>query len=283
MNQIIACIDGSNGTAAVCEAASWVSQQLEKPVCLLHVLEKPENRQQDLSGSIGLGSREHLLTQLTELDAQRNKLALESGRLMLEAAKEHAQKAGSIDVTTLQRHARLADTVSDLEEETRVLVMGRQGEHHEAPTTVEVGSQLETVLRSVKCPVLVTPDTFSQPRSFMVAYDCSEPAQRALAAYGNSPMLRGLPCHLVMVNHKDETHRSQLEVAAGKLRAEGFEVHVVRLNGDVQPQLLEYQRENNIDMIVMGAYGHSRIRQFFLGSHTRNMVRRTQVPLLLLR
>lgn len=283
MNQIIACIDGSNGAAAVCDAASWVSQQLEKPLCLLHVLEKPESRESDLSGSIGLGSREHLLTQLTELDAHRSKLALENGYLILEAAKERAEQAGVVDASSLQRHGRLADTVLELEEETRVLVMGRQGEDHNAASTAAIGNQLETVLRSVKCPVLVTVGEFVRPQSFMVAYDGSEPAQRALAAYGNSPLLRGLSCHLVMVNHDDESHQSQLEVAAGKLRAEGFSVTVARLNGEVQSQLLEYQRENAIDMIVMGAHGHSRIRQFFLGSHTRNMISHTAVPLLLLR
>lgn len=282
MNQITACIDGSNGAVAVCDAASWVSQQLDKPVCLLHVLEKPESQAADLSGSIGLGSREHLLTQLTELDAQRNKLALESGLLMLEAAQARTLTAGACAVSTLQRHGGLADTVLDLEEETRVLVMGRQGEGHEG-LSVSVGSELETVLRSVKCPVLVTTGEFSPPASFMVAYDGSEPAQRALAAYGNSPLLRGLSCHLVMVNHADETHRSQLEIAAGKLRSEGFDVTVSHLSGEVQAQLLDYQKAHSIDMIVMGAYGHSRIRQFFLGSHTRNMVSSASVPLLLLR
>ncbi|TNC83211.1 MAG: hypothetical protein CSH37_15560 [Thalassolituus sp.] len=40
---------------------------------------------------------------------------------------------------------------------------------------------------------------------------------------------------------------------------------------------------HQIDLIVMGAYGHSRIRQFFVGSHTRNMVSHSKVPILLLR
>ena len=86
-----------------------------------------------------------------------------------------------------------------------------------------------------------------------------------------------------MVNHDDEAHKAQLEQAAGQLREEGFEVTVAYLSGDVQSQLLAYQHKNSINMIVMGAYGHSRIRQFFLGSHTRNMVSHTSVPLLLLR
>ncbi|MFZ3184338.1 MAG: universal stress protein [Pseudomonas sp.] len=44
-----------------------------------------------------------------------------------------------------------------------------------------------------------------------------------------------------------------------------------------------YQAEHNIDLLVMGAYGHSRIRQFLVGSTTTSMIRTTITPLLLLR
>ena len=38
-----------------------------------------------------------------------------------------------------------------------------------------------------------------------------------------------------------------------------------------------------IGLLVMGAYGHSRIRQFLVGSTTTSMIRSTTTPLLLLR
>ncbi|MDP5776249.1 universal stress protein, partial [Pseudomonas aeruginosa] len=44
-----------------------------------------------------------------------------------------------------------------------------------------------------------------------------------------------------------------------------------------------YQNEHAIDLLVMGAYGHSRIRQFLVGSTTTSMLRSTTSPLLLLR
>ncbi|NPZ02087.1 universal stress protein, partial [Pseudomonas aeruginosa] len=44
-----------------------------------------------------------------------------------------------------------------------------------------------------------------------------------------------------------------------------------------------YQKEHGIDLLVMGAYGHSRIRQFLVGSTTTSMLRTTISPLLLLR
>ncbi|MFS1164029.1 universal stress protein, partial [Aeromonas salmonicida] len=41
--------------------------------------------------------------------------------------------------------------------------------------------------------------------------------------------------------------------------------------------------EMGINLIVMGAYGHSRIRQFIVGSTTTGIVKTTQASVLLLR
>jgi len=55
------------------------------------------------------------------------------------------------------------------------------------------------------------------------------------------------------------------------------------LAGDVEATLRAYQAEHMIDLLVMGAYGHSRIRQLLLGSTTTDMLRRATIPILLLR
>jgi len=74
MTNIFACIDGSPAMTAVCDAAAWAAANTGLPVTLLHVLEKNEfEGQADLSGNIGLGSREHLLKELAELDHQRSR------------------------------------------------------------------------------------------------------------------------------------------------------------------------------------------------------------------
>ena len=44
-----------------------------------------------------------------------------------------------------------------------------------------------------------------------------------------------------------------------------------------------YRDEHAIDLVVTGAYGHSRIREFLVGSTTTRMIRQSKVPLLLLR
>lgn len=281
-NHIIACIDGSAITRPVCAAAAWVSQRLDAPLRLLHVLEKDPYHHDNLSGSIGLGAREQLLKQLTELDEQRAKLALEHGRHLLEDAAHIVREQGAVAVETVQRHGGVVDTLLEQQPDTRVLVLGRQGEGH-VSLDHTLGSHLETLVRSIHKPILVTVGDFTAPRSFMVAFDGSETAQRALNAYAQSPLLKGLPCHLVMVGHADDEHRAQLQHAADILRSREFDVTVAHLQGEVQPTLATYQREQGIGLMVMGAYGHSRIRQFFVGSHTRSMVSQSTIPLLLLR
>ncbi len=73
MTNVVACIDGSNITPAVCDYAAWASLRLGAPLKFLHVLDKAEypTTPKNLSGNIGLGSRERLLNELTELDEKR--------------------------------------------------------------------------------------------------------------------------------------------------------------------------------------------------------------------
>jgi nucleotide-binding universal stress UspA family protein len=51
----------------------------------------------------------------------------------------------------------------------------------------------------------------------------------------------------------------------------------------VEPALHAYQEEQDIDILVMGAYGHSRIRQFLVGSTTTRMLETARKPLVVLR
>ena len=52
---------------------------------------------------------------------------------------------------------------------------------------------------------------------------------------------------------------------------------------DVEQVLCAYRREQDTDLLVMGAYGHSVIRRFLIGSTTTNVIRNAMVPVLLLR
>ena len=129
-DKVTACIDGSAFAVSVCDAAVWASQRLSAPLSFLHVIDRQEGAGEtnsDLSGSIGLGAREHLLEELATLDEQRGRIAQEQGRLMLEAAYERAVQAGIAEPRPRQRNGELVETLEELEDEIRLLVIGKRG------------------------------------------------------------------------------------------------------------------------------------------------------------
>ena len=283
MNKVIACIDTFNHTAeTVCDFAAWSSLQLQAPLTLLHILEKAEKpAKANLSGSIGLGAREHLMDELSELDEKRSKILKEQGRFMLKEAKQRATNDGIEDAETLQLHGDLIENLSELEKDIRLLVMGREGSHEDTPS--HIGSHLESVIRTMHRPMLITVGDFKAPECFMIAYDASETAKKVVRMVAESPLLKGIPCTLLMVGADTNASREQLKEAANRLEKTGFTVEQQLKAGDVDKVIQQSVDELNIDLMVMGAYGHSRIRQFLVGSTTTKLLQHSRIPVLLLR
>ncbi|RUO52359.1 universal stress protein [Pseudidiomarina homiensis] len=283
MSYVIGCIDAATANTAVCEYSAWSAKQLSAPLMLLHVLEDHAREvSTDVTGNIGLGTREGLLEQLAELDEQRAKLALKHGHMVLEQAAQKIQTLGVENVHQRQRHGELAETLLDMESDVRLAVMGLHGEDS-VNQLHKVGSHLETVIRTVHRPLLLTPDSFSEPKTAMLAFDASATTKKGVELLAQSPLFKGMPVHIVMVDADTADNRERLEWAAQQLRTGGHEVETALLAGDVEQALHAYQTEHSIDMMVMGAFGHSRIRQFLVGSTTMRMLQESTTPVLVLR
>ena len=282
MSQIIACIDTSNSAHGVCAASGWCAQTLNAPVLALHVLERAENDALgDLTGAIGLGAREELLKELAELDHRRSKIAIEQGKVMLQAACSEIMRAGAQQVSSTQRHARLPEALTDLAADTRVVVLGRQGKTHEAAADA-VGSQLETVVRLSQHPVLIIPNTFTPPSRVVIAYDASATAQRMLTRLSQSPLLRGLPIQIIMAASNTPDHQAQLAAARAELAQAGYDSTTQLVEDEPLVTLKEVSSQPDT-LLCMGAFGHSRLREFLIGSTTNETLRQAKSSVLLIR
>ncbi|QJQ95795.1 MULTISPECIES: universal stress protein [Halomonadaceae] len=281
--QVIAAIDGSQFSAVVCDYAAWASQALNAPLTLLHVVNNhPQTAEANLSGNIDLGSREHLLEELATLDERRTKLAQEQGRHRLAAAKQRAAEHGVTEAVTQQRNGELVETLSGLENDIRLLVIGKRGETaHQARE--HLGSNLERVVRSLHRPILIVTGEYRAPTRVMIAFDGSKTTRKGVEMIAAIPLFKGVECHVVMVGADVADTRSQLDWALGELAEAGFTAHGEIRAGGVGKALDEYQHEHALDMLIMGAYGHSRIRHLLVGSTTTAMLRKASVPVLLLR
>jgi nucleotide-binding universal stress UspA family protein len=131
-------------------------------------------------------------------------------------------------------------------------------------------------------PVLLLPEGATRQLAstfdtVAVAWDHSRSATRAVA--DALPMLRGAKhVHVVTVVDEKRLQRAGSGVELCKhLARHGVEVtfEQVQAKGRAIGDVLEaYAIERNIDLLVMGAYGHSRLREFILGGATRRVLTR---------
>lgn len=282
-DKIIALVDGSLYAASVCEHAAWISGRTGAPVELLHVMGRRKgNEQQDLSGSIRLGARSRLLEQLATLDEQRARIANEHGRAILDDARALAENAGASEVTTRLLNGDLVETIADLQAQTRVVVIGKRGEAADFAKG-HLGSNLERIVRVSHKPVLVASRSFRPVKRILIAYDGGNSAQKAVDYMAQSPLYQDLDLCMVTVGPTDPRQKDGLEKAAGKLRDSGLRVETRTVEGQPDAALGAMIESEGFDMLVMGAYGHSRIRSLVIGSTTTEMVRSCKVPVLMFR
>ena len=281
---ILACIDGSAVTESVCDYAAWYASKLNLPVGILHVSDVPASSRRDLSGAIGVNSRQFLLEELSQLDEQRAKVVNSYSNALVQDAKSHVQSSfAEVGVRVYQRHGKLLPSIEHFKAENRAIVMGRRGEDHKS-SRINIGSQIETVARASEVPILICSEAFDTPDSYMIAFDGSKTSIKAAWMVAKSPLLKGLKGHIVMVGNHNEASKQSMSAAAAQLEAAGFIVEAHHISAaDAVDGLLTFQLEYDIDIMIVGAYGHSKWQQLFLGSTTTEIIASTLSPVILVR
>ncbi len=282
---VLACVDHSSYANHVTDYATWAAKRLNTSLELLHVIDRnPElDSNQDHSGSLGFNEQENLLKKIVDQDEQRNRLARETSRIFLNELKLRAQQQGLTQVDMRQRHGSLVDSLLERQDQTRLVVMGRRGESS-GTTNRDIGRNLESVVRSMKCPILSVTNEFSAPSHLMIAYDAGSASRKGLNMVATSPAFQGLKCSIVMVKDRESKDATrQLESAKAKLLKAGLDVDTHLLVGDLETLITKSIQTLGIDLLVMGAYTHSPWRSLLMGSHTTDLLRAAPVPTLLLR
>ena len=281
--KIVALVDGSIYSASVCEHAAWIAGRTGAPVELIHVLARNQTTAtQDHSGTIVLGARTALLEELAELDMRRAKLVGQHGRAILEDAHAILQKARAPAITTRLRQGDIVEEATKFEADARVIVIGKRGEGADFAKG-HIGSKVERIVRACQRPVLVASRAFNPIARVLLAYDGGASARKAVDHIAQSPVFRGLTVHVVTVGKATPDAVTGLEQACATLTAAGIEAE-----GDIQPgqpdtALATLLEDARFDLLVMGAYGHSRIRSLIIGSTTTAMIRSCKLPVVLIR
>lgn len=281
MNKILVCTDGSQYSQVACRYAAWLAKIKDASVTALYVtdlrlFEVPAVA--DLSGSLGIQPFEGMVAHLKEVESIKADFIRDQA--------ESVFKEQGIEERTEFVHetGMLVDMVKDRIESTDVLVLGKRGENADFDSE-HLGSMLERVVRSVEIPSLVANREFSQVNEVAIAYDGGDSCRKAIDYIVAEDGFKKLRFHVLScVEGDDEDMASQrLSDVESKFKAQGIDATYQTLNGVVETAIGEYVADNSIDMLMLGAYGHSRIRDFLIGSTTTELLRRCHVPVFCFR
>jgi nucleotide-binding universal stress UspA family protein len=143
----------------------------------------------------------------------------------------------------------------------------------------------DDVIMASGVPVLVLPDELRMEyrgTRFLVAWKSTPQAARAVR--DALPLLaRAEAVFLTEVMSPVSRYEIPAKTMADYMAAHGVPVSILQIpaGGVVEELLLGAAVSNDCDMIVAGAYGHSRLREWTLGGVTRSLLERSPLPCLL--
>ena len=286
MKTILLCSDGSTFSEGVYRYGAWFARQFQSQAQVLFVTDIRSQKVAstgNLSGSLGLGASEQLLNELVNLEHEKAKLNNRRSRLILKNAEDVLKAEGISDVKLISQTGFLVECFHDFPSD--IVVLGRRGEAAEFASD-HLGANVDRIVRSSARPCLVTPQTFTPIERLLLAYDGSPTGQRILKfLVENARGFKDIEVHLLTVTKSEgDAKRAQaLEEAQQNLEQAGLTVTSRSLTGDPEQVITQYVGQHQINLLVMGAYGHRRIRHLVIGSTTVQILRSSKIPVLLFR
>jgi len=219
-----------------------------------------------------------------EIQAAQNKIAVESMSRAEEAFRKQTSAAGLDNIEWQTAYDDPVHVLSSHSQYADLVVIGQSDASDDSGVAMDLPERL--VLTAGR-PVLILPKTGDFPsigKRILVAWNASQEATRAVA--NAIPFLKAADSVFVMAvkskTSKSDNFRSENMVRYLErlgIRAELKDIHGT--NVDVGNELLSSASDLSADLIVMGGYGHSRLREWVLGGATRTILDAMTIPVLM--
>jgi len=281
---VLAVIDGAPGSEAAMKAALEVGRRFSARIDLLHVEIDPASAVPVVGEGMSGAAVEQIIDSLQAEAETRRKEAERLFDQLCVAAKlpvvepDSTPKAGEFSVAfhkvkgtepdEVLRHGRLAD----------LIVLARTGWEGDGGLSATFDGALFDSGR----PVLLLPQApvAGFGRSVAVAWDGSRESARAATAA--LPFLENAE-KVIILTARETDHDAEPSQLAGFLAAHGVagKTWAFSPDGGIGDALLEEAGKAKADLLVMGAYGHSRLRELVLGGATRDVLVNAAIPVLM--
>jgi nucleotide-binding universal stress UspA family protein len=205
----------------------------------------------------------------------------DTARAALDELEGKCNSAG-VSCTRTMKEGVVSKEIFESAKRCDMIAMGMSGEHAFWRDAF-LGSNLESVVRQTHKPVLVTPEKYKKITKILVAYDASSFSTKALTAGADIAEQMKLPLTVVTVSDDKKAGEDILSQADENLKDCKITYDKVLKDGETVSAILDSCNEGSYDLLVMGAYGHSKIRELILGNTTVQIMRKVSCAVLLCR
>ena len=256
----------------------------------------------DGSISLAMARNAHLKAVSIGYEASNVGLAIDGGAAVaavFEMERERALERANAALAVFEAEARNAgiayevqaftgipyETAAEISAAARLCDLSIVLQPEQARDTFDNTIPLEILFQSGG-PVLVMPHTHKgpfEPRRIGIAWDGSRLAARAVR--DAAPFLaRAQAITIICINESKTPEIPLRRSLAAHLARHGLKAEVERISADradIQPLILSIAADASMDLLVMGAYGHSRLQERLLGGVSRGMFQSMTVPTLM--
>lgn len=277
---LLSVLTGDEADQSVLDAARSVARDFRSHIDVLHVSEDPHSLPY-LDAGISSGV---VASMLAAVDAQiearkvRARGVFDRWRMAagLSAEPQWIERKGTEQ--EISRQGRYAD----------LIIVGRPAASSENLTTALLSGVLEAALFGTPRPVLVVPPALKMALPvangpIAVAWNGSLEADRAIGAA--MPFLQGASRVTIIVG-EEARRKTDFNLHALTNYLARHDVEAAVATAKVEPSdagryILEEAGNVGASLLVMGAYTHSRLREFVLGGVTRHVCANAELPVLM--
>jgi len=173
------------------------------------------------------------------------------------------------------------ETILSEGKKTDWTLLAQRGEHSHLGQGILLGSTAEAVARNSQKPVMITPREFKEIESIGLAYDGSAPAATAMKIAAELSAAVRWPLTVIIVSDSQEAAARLIRSAESFLEPFEIDSEVITLTGREDREILKFIKEGSVELMVMGAFGRGRVKEFLLGSTTAFIIRNSPIPVLL--
>jgi len=275
IQEILVGLDGSDDSDIALQHGIALAKACRATLHGLHVVDIVQVESpllHDLAGATGAVPQFNLTTLMRKNLETRGQQLLTQFRQVCEAegatCVEHL--VTGVVPTEITRLAREVDLV----------LVGRGGVHTHLSKAL-LGSAVESVVRSGAAPTMVTTQPYRDIRKPLLATDGSPAAMAALAMAMAFTQQLELPLSVVHCASTSIDHPEFLDAVQRQMSDSGIACDVDIVQGNAHEDLVRYVREQDYDLLFIGAFGHRRMVEWLLGSTTQYMLRTSPFPLVL--